>query len=270
MKLTSTRSRVMSATAIVAMALSIFSFSASAQAATKATPKAAPAATAKVGAPCTTAGATTTVAGKTLSCVKALSGKLAWSAASATPALPGGRGEGAASDPAFAAAMTKYNACLRAQGVTIPAFGAGGGFGRNRGGANGAPAGAPTGAPKAAKTPAPRPALSAKQQAAMSKCASLRPSFGGGRGFGGPGAGGPGAGGPGAGGPGAGGPGAGGPGAGGPGVANNPANVTAYIACLNTNGVNVSALADIQGLDRESPKIAAALAACRSKRVAGN
>ena len=255
MKLTSTRSRVMSATAIVAMALSIFSFSASAQAATKATPKAAPAATAKVGAPCTTAGATTTVAGKTLSCVKALTGKLAWSAASAAPALPGGRGEGAASDPAFAAAMTKYNACLRAQGVTIPAFGAGGGFGRNRGGANGAPAGAPTGAPKAAKTPAPRPALSAKQQAAMSKCASLRPSFGGGRGFGGPGAGGPGA---------------GGPGAGGPGVANNPANVTAYIACLNTNGVNVSALADIQGLDRESPKIAAALAACRSKRVAGN
>ena len=250
MKLTSTRSRVMSATAIVAMALSIFSFSATAQAATKATPKAAPAATAKVGAPCTTAGATTTVAGKTLSCVKALSGKLAWSAASAAPALPGGRGEGAASDPAFAAAMTKYNACLRAQGVTIPAFGAGGGFGRNRGGANGAPAGAPTGAPKAAKTPAPRPALSAKQEAAMSKCASLRPSFGGGRGFGGPGA--------------------GGPGAGGPGVANNPANVTAYIACLNTNGVNVSALADIQGLDRESPKIAAALAACRSKRVAGN
>ena len=252
MKLTSNRSPVMSATAIVAMALSIFSFSASAQAATKATPKAAPAATAKVGAPCTTAGATRTVAGKTLSCVKALSGKLAWSAASAAPALPGGRGEGAASDPAFAAAMTKYNACLRAQGVTIPAFGAGRGFGRNRGGANGAPAGAPTGAPNAAKTPAPRPTLSAKQQAAMSKCASLRPSFGGGRGFGAPG-----------------GPGAGGPGAGGPGVANNPANVTAYIACLNTNGVNVSALADIQGLDRESPKIAAALAACRSKRVAG-
>ena len=253
MKLTSNRSPVMSATAIVAMALSIFSFSASAQAATKATPKAAPAATAKVGAPCTTAGATTTVAGKTLSCVKALSGKLAWSAASAAPALPGGRGEGAASDPAFAAAMTKYSACLKAQGVTIPAFGGGRGIGRNRGGANGAPAGAPTGAPNAAKTPAPRPTLSAKQQAAMSKCASLRPSFGGGRGFGAPG-----------------GPGAGGPGAGGPGVANNPANVTAYIACLNTNGVNVSALADIQGLDRESPKIAAALAARRSKRVAGN
>ena len=252
MKLTSNRSPVMSATAIVAMALSIFSFSASAQAATKATPKAAPAATAKVGAPCTTAGATTTVAGKTLSCVKALSGKLEWSAASAAPALPGGRGEGAASDPAFAAAMTKYSACLKAQGVTIPAFGGGRGIGRNRGGANGAPAGAPTGAPNAAKTPAPRPTLSAKQQAAMSKCASLRPSFGGGRGFGAPG-----------------GPGAGGPGAGGPGVANNPANVTAYIACLNTNGVNVSALADIQGLDRESPKIAAALAACRSKRVAG-
>jgi hypothetical protein len=34
--------------------------------------------------------------------------------------------------------------------------------------------------------------------------------------------------------------------------------------------VNVSALADLQGLDRQSPKIAAALAACRSKRVAGN
>jgi pyruvate/2-oxoglutarate dehydrogenase complex dihydrolipoamide acyltransferase (E2) component len=225
MKLTSTRSRVMSATAVCAMALSIFSFSAHAGAATaKPSPK--------------------PTAAKTAPAPK--------------PTVASGKAGGPAGNPAFAAAMTKYNACLKAQGVTIPAFGAGGGFGRNRGGANGAPAGAPTGAPNAAKTPAPRPTFSAKQQAAMSKCASLRPSFGGGRGFGGPG--GPG------GAPGT----AGAPGAGGPGVANNPANVTAYIACLNTNGVNVSALADLQGLDRQSPKIAAALAACRSKRVAGN
>jgi hypothetical protein len=64
-----------------------------------------------------------------------------------------------------------------------------------------------------------------------------------------------------------GGAGMGGFGAGG-GVANTPANVAAYIACLNTNGVNISALSDLQGLDRQSPKIAAALAACRAKRVA--
>jgi hypothetical protein len=256
MKLTSGNSRFIAVTAISALALSSFTFGANAST-TKTAPKAAASAPAKIGTPCTSAGATTTVAGKTLSCVKALSGKLIWSAAAATPALPGGHADGPSSDPAFAAAMTKYTACLKAQGVTLPDFGRGRGFGRGDHPDMGAPTGAPTGAPKTAQSPAPRPTLSAKQQAAMAKCASLRPAFGGGRGFGGPGGT-------------AGAPGAGAPGIGGPGVANTPANVTAYIACLNTNGVNVSTLADLQGLDRQSPKIAAALAACRSKRVAGN
>ena len=202
---------------------------------------------AKLGGPCTVAGATTKVAGKSLTCSKALSGKLAWSASTnAAPSLGGGPNGGPNANPAFAAAMAKYTACLKAQGVTLPAFGGRRGFGGpddNNSAANG----------QRNTSPAPRPTLSAKQQAAMTKCASLRPAFG--RGFGGGGA------------AGAGGMGAAGAGGFG-GVANTPANVAAYIACLNTNGVNIAALSDLQGLDRQSPKIAAALAACRSKRVA--
>jgi len=202
----------------------------------------------KLGGPCTTAGATTTVGAKVLTCSKALSGKLTWGTTT-TPSLPGGRADGPGGhgpnaggpngDPAFAAAMTKYTACLKAQGVTLPAFGGRRGFG----GAGATPG---TGA-----TPAPRPTLSAKQQAAMTKCASLRPAFG--RGFGN-----------------GMGQGMGGGFGGGAQLPNTPANVAAYIACLNTNGVNIATLADIAGLDRQSPKIAAALAACRSKRVASN
>jgi len=209
---------------------------------------------AKIGGACSTAGATTTVAGKSLACTKALSGKLVWAAStSAAPSLGGGpnggHDGGPAANPAFAAAMAKYTACLKAQGVTLPAFGGRRGFGGpdDNNPANNGQNGA---------SPAPRPTLSAKQQAAMTKCASLRPAFGRG-GFGRGGMGGSGMGGSGMGGFGAGG-----------GVANTPANVAAYIACLNTNGVNVSALSDLQGLDRQSPKIAAALAACRAKRVA--
>jgi hypothetical protein len=209
---------------------------------------------AKIGGTCSTAGATTTVAGKSLTCTKALSGKLVWSASTnAAPSLgggpngghDGGHDGGPGANPAFAAAMAKYTACLKAQGVTLPAFGGRRGFGGaddNNSAAN----------RQKSASPAPRPTLSAKQQAAMTKCASLRPAFG--RGFGGRGGG-------------AGGMGAAGAGGFG-GVANTPANVAAYIACLNTNGVNIAALSDLQGLDRQSPKIAAALAACRSKRVA--
>ena len=214
---------------------------------------------AKVGSPCSSAGATATVAGKSLTCAKALSGKLVWSASTgAAPSLGGGRdggpNDGPQANPAFAAAMAKYTACLKAQGVTLPAFGGRGGR-RGFGGSddkNSAASGAKS------ATPAPRPTLSAKQQAAMTKCASLRPAFGGGggrSGFGG------------ANGAPNGAPNGAGPAGGFGGVANTPANVAAYISCLNTNGVNVSALADLQGLDRQSPKIAAALAACRTKRV---
>ncbi len=208
------------------------------------------AAAAKIGGACSTARATTTVAGKSLTCSKALNGKLVWGAStSAAPSLGGGPNGGPAANPAFAAAMAKYTSCLKAQGVTLPAFGGRRGFGGpddNNSASNG----------QNIASPAPRPTLSAKQQAAMTKCASLRPAFGRG-GFGRGGMGGSGMGGSGMGGFGAGG-----------GVANTPANVAAYIACLNTNGVNVSALSDLQGLDRQSPKIAAALAACRAKRVA--
>lgn len=230
----------------------------SAQASTTATPKpSAPTKAAgvnpKLGTPCTTAGATTTVptspsatstnkGAQTLTCTKALSGKLVWTAStSSSPMIAGGPNGGPGSNPAMAGAFAKYTACLKAQGVTLPAFGGRRGFGGpddNNGGG------------MTSTTPAPRPTLSAKQQAAMAKCASLRPTFGRG-GFGGPANSGTNSGG----------------GFGG-GVANTPANIATYISCLNTNGVNISTLADLQGLDRQSPKIAAALAACRSKRVA--
>jgi hypothetical protein len=87
----------------------------------------------------------------------------------------------------------------------------------------------------------------------MTKCASLRPAFGGVGGVGRGGAGGAGGFGP--------------NGGFGGGVANTPANVAAYISCLNSNGVNVGALSDIAGLDMQSPKVSAALKACRAKRV---
>jgi len=208
----------------------------------KATPK--PTAAAPVlGSACKTAGATATSGGKSLLCSKALSGKLVWTLASVAGASAAG-GPGAAggpnANPAMAAALAKYTACLKAQGVTLPSFGGRRGFGGGAGG----------GAPAQGATPAPRPTVSAKQQAAMAKCASLRPAFGG---FGRGGAGGAGGFGP--------------TGGFGGGVANTPANVAAYISCLNSNGINVGALSDIAGLDMQSPKVSAALKACRAKRV---
>ena len=202
----------------------------------KATPK--PTAAAPVlGSACKTAGATATSGGKSLLCSKALSGKLVWTLASVAGASAAG---GPNANPAMAAALAKYTACLKAQGVTLPSFGGRRGFGGGAGG----------GAPAQGATPAPRPTVSAKQQAAMAKCASLRPAFGG---FGRGGAGGAGGFGP--------------TGGFGGGVANTPANVAAYISCLNSNGINVGALSDIAGLDMQSPKVSAALKACRAKRV---
>ncbi len=247
----------------VANTASAAKFAASTKSVSKPTPmataksKSAASAPAKIGSPCTIAGATITVASKTLTCAKAMSGKLIWSVStSAAPAIPRGAngGEDGAenhdfnNDPAFAAAMTKYTDCLKSQGVTLPAFGGRRGFG----GADDGNPGAST-----APTAAPRPTLSAKEQAAMAKCDSLRPAFG--RFGGNPPGGAPGnapstA------------PTFGDQGAKG-GVPNTPANVAAYIACLNTNGVNVTSLADLQAVDRQSPKIAKALETCRAKRV---
>lgn len=170
----------------VANTASAAKFAASTKSVSKPTPmstaksKSAASAPAKIGSPCTIAGATITVASKTLTCVKALSGKLVWSATTAAaPAIPRGNngGEGGGedgvenhgfnNDPAFAAAMTKYTDCLKSQGVTLPAFGGRRGFGGDDDGNPGA---------SAAPTAAPRPTLSAKEQAAMAKCISLRPT----------------------------------------------------------------------------------------------
>jgi hypothetical protein len=166
--------------------------------------------------------------------------------------------------------MKKYQDCLTATGVTLPDFG---GFGRGGFGGNGGarPTGAPTARPS--NFPTARPTLTAEQQAALDKCASLRPAFG-----------------------------RGGPGGrdGQPGGVNPssgtvikkngvtpstkpsakaavpskgaPSNVGvktisgAYIACLNSAGVNVKTAADIAALDKQSPKVAAALKSCAGKK----
>jgi len=166
-------------------------------------------------------------------------------------------------DPAQQAAMKNYQDCLAATGVTLPQFGRGG-FGRGAGANNGV---RPTGAPTARPTNFPqpnRPALTPEQQAALDKCAPLRPAFGRG-GFRPDGV---------------------NPSAGT--VINKksshapvkpvaPAKPVApvqpgkkvgapYIACLNSNGVNVKSNSDIAGLDQQSPKIAAALAKCANKK----
>jgi hypothetical protein len=227
---------------LAVLSTSLLTFATAGETAFAASPKATPKPTAAapvLGSACTTAGATATSGGKSLLCAKALSGKLVWTLASVAGAGsaggPGAMG-GPNANPTMAAALAKYTACLKAQGVTLPAFGGRRGFGGTR-----------SGAPSQGATPAPRPTLSAKQQAAMTKCASLRPAFGGG---------------------GAGRTGGFGPNGGfGGGVANTPANVAAYISCLNSNGVNVGALSDIAGLDMQSPKVSAALKACRAKRV---
>ena len=181
------------------------------------------------------------------------------------PTIPGGD-ENRTMDPARQAAMQKYQDCLTATGVKLPQFGRGG-FGRGAGANNGArPTGAPTSRPTSPPTNFPqptRPTLTPEQQAALDKCAPLRPAFGRG-GFGG----------------------TGGTGGNRPPSGVNPANPAnpvkpvkpvkpaapgmqpgaAYITCLNNNGVNVKTNAEIAGLDQQSPKIAAALAKCASKK----
>jgi len=178
--------------------------------------------------------------------------------------------EGSAADVARHAAMKKYQDCLTASGVTLPDFG---GFGRGGFGGNGGAR--PTGAPTARPTnfPTARPSLTAEQQAALDKCAPLRPAFG----RGGPGG-----------------------GDGQPGGVNQAAGTVlkkngttpsmkpsakvaapakgaqsnvaaktasaAYIACLNKAGVNVKTAADITSLDKQSPKIASALKTCSGKK----
>jgi len=201
-------------------------------------------------------------------------------------------GVGAPDDAARAAAFQKYQDCLTATGVTLPQF-AGRGFGRGGGGNNGArPTGAPTSRPTNFPTTRPsQPALTAEQQAALTKCAPLRPQFGGGFGRGGN---------PGGAQPGGAQPGGSRPSSGTivkkngvtpPNPATKPSTKSAtnsatnsakkptgkpvaptnvagasYIACLNKNGVNVKSASDIAGLDQQSPKIAAALKACAAKK----
>jgi hypothetical protein len=187
----------------------------------------------------------------------------------ARPSISSGQGgpsdEGSAADVARHAAMAKYQACITATGVKMPDFGGfGGGF---RNGAR--PTGAPTGAPTARPS---QPALTAAQQAALNKCASLRPQFGDGFGRGG------------------------GPDdqrtspslnptagtvikkSAAPTVAakplskktSQPSTLTgkasaAYISCLNKAGINVKNASDISKLDKGSPKISAALKTCAGK-----
>lgn len=79
----------------------------------------------------------------------------------------------------------------------------------------------------------------------MTKCASLRPAFGRG-GFGSPGASGAASGNF-------------------PGGAIDSTKSAAYISCLNTNGVNVTTMADLSQIDRQSPKVIAALKTCAEK-----
>ena len=198
---------------------------------------------------------------------------------SAKPSIAGAAGqggpsdEGSAADVARHAAMAKYQDCITATGVKMPEFGGMGGRGFG-GGAR--PTGAPTARPTNAPTNGARPstpALTAEQQAALAKCASLRPQFGGpGGGFG-----------------------RGGgpddqngtttlkPGAGtiikksavptptkaaSKSAAKTPTvgTGTPYIACLNKAGINVKSAADVSKLDQGSPKVAAALKSCAGKK----
>jgi hypothetical protein len=129
----------------------------------------AQAAAAKAGGSCATAGAKTAIAGKSYTCKANSSKKLVWTAA--TPTVLGsvvGNGghpadEGSAADLARHAAMAKYAACITKNGGTANTFGPGG----FRGG------------PDDQNNPQSMPSISAKQKAAMAKCASLRPEFGG-------------------------------------------------------------------------------------------
>ena len=149
----------------------------------------AQAATATSGGACTTVGATTTIAGKSYSCVKALSGKSIWTlksaATTAKPSVAGGHDggpagpgdEGSAADATRHAAMAKYSACLTSHGGSAMNFGRPSGAGGFGGGPRDNNGQAGTGAQPTAPRTFPTP--SAAQQKAMAACASLAPKFGG-------------------------------------------------------------------------------------------
>ena len=151
----------------------------------------------------------------------------------------GGEGGGEGRRP-NAAGFAKYQACLSKAGIKMPAFG-----GRRPGALGTTPNGLrPSGAPTGMNLPtAPAPKLSKlkmtpKEQKAFNACASLHPKFnrGEGSGFG--------------------------QGTTTNGVAPALGTGAAYIACLNTQGLPVQSMADVQGLDSQNSKVKAAEKAC--------
>jgi hypothetical protein len=151
-----------------------------------------------------------------------------------------GGGEGRppnSTNSANSARFAQYQACLSKAGIKMPAFGGRrpGAFGTTPNGLR--PSGAPTApAPKLAKLK-----MTPKEQKAFNACASLRPKFnrGEGGGFG--------------------------QGATTNGVAPALGTGAAYIACLNTQGLPVQSMTDVQGLDSQNSKVKAAMKACAGK-----
>ena len=234
--------------------------------------------TAKVGAACSTAGATATVAGKKLSCVKsATTKKLTWAVSPAAPAAKTaiGSADGAGGRPDFAnnPAFQAFQTCLTSKGVT--SFG----FGRRGAGSSATPGAMPTTRPTARPTtgangqPFTRPTMSAADQAAIADCQKstgfTTPAFGG-----------------------RGGPDdqSGGMNTSAPGGLTLPksapssktsaapkatptvsaaytAAVATYIACLNTNGLtSVKTMADVKMIDPTISANATALSACAGQK----
>jgi len=145
---------------------------------------------ATAGGICTKAGAVATIAGKSYTCTKVLSGKLVWTPTTLGGAKPqitgasggdGGPGDGGPGDGGFRdrgpgdehgknfaalqATLKKYNACLVAHGGTVMA--GPGGFRGPRPSSGTRPT-----------TPPVQPSLSATQSKAVAACASLAPKFG--------------------------------------------------------------------------------------------
>ena len=145
---------------------------------------------ATAGGICTKAGAVATIAGKSYTCTKVLSGKLVWTLTTLGVAKPqitgapggdGGPGDGGPGDGGFRdggpgddhsknfaalqATMKKYNACLVAHGGT--AMAGPGGFRGPRPSSGTRPT-----------TPPVQPSLNSTQSKAVAACASLAPKFG--------------------------------------------------------------------------------------------
>ena len=145
---------------------------------------------ATAGGICAKSGAVATIAGKSYTCTKVLSGKLVWAPTTLGGAKPqitgatggdGGPSDGGPGDGGFRnggpgddhgknfaalqATMKKYNACLVAHGGT--AMAGPGGFRGPRPSSGARPT-----------TPPVQPSLSATQSKAVAACASLAPKFG--------------------------------------------------------------------------------------------